>query len=85
MLLVNECGIAPEKLTSILHYDGTPVSARFITREIGEKARLFNVAPLRNATSSQPRRGSLRPRRRRARPTGRYAAGEEAATRRLPK
>ena len=47
MLLVNECGIAPEKLTSVLHYDGTPVTARFITREIGEKARLFNVAPLR--------------------------------------
>jgi len=47
MLLVNECGIAPDKLTSILHYDGTPVTARFITREIAEKARLFNVAPLR--------------------------------------
>jgi 2-oxoglutarate ferredoxin oxidoreductase subunit alpha len=47
MLLVNECGIDPQKLTSILHYDGTPVTARFITREIGEKARLYNVAPLR--------------------------------------
>jgi 2-oxoglutarate ferredoxin oxidoreductase subunit alpha len=47
MLLVNECGIDPQKLTSILHYDGTPVTARFIAREIGEKARLYNVAPLR--------------------------------------
>jgi hypothetical protein len=47
MLLVNECGIAPDKLTSILHYDGTPITARFIAREIGEKARVFNVAPLR--------------------------------------
>jgi 2-oxoglutarate ferredoxin oxidoreductase subunit alpha len=47
MLLVNECGIAPDKLTSVLHYDGTPITARFITREIGEKARLFNLAPLR--------------------------------------
>jgi 2-oxoglutarate ferredoxin oxidoreductase subunit alpha len=47
MLLVNECAIAPDKLTSILHYDGTPVTARFIAREIGEKARVFNVAPLR--------------------------------------
>jgi 2-oxoglutarate/2-oxoacid ferredoxin oxidoreductase subunit alpha len=47
MLLVNECGIAPEKLTSVLHYDGTPVTARFITREIAEKAGVFNVSPLR--------------------------------------
>ena len=48
MLLVNECGIDPAKLTSVLHYDGTPITARFITREIGEKARLYNVTPLRS-------------------------------------
>jgi len=47
MLLVNECGIDPAKLTSVLHYDGTPVTARFITREIAEKAALFNVQPIR--------------------------------------
>ncbi len=46
-LLVNECGIDPAKLISILHYDGTPVTARYITREITEKARLFNVLPMR--------------------------------------
>jgi 2-oxoglutarate/2-oxoacid ferredoxin oxidoreductase subunit alpha len=46
-LLVNECGIDPAKLISILHYDGTPITARFITREITEKARLFNVLPMR--------------------------------------
>jgi 2-oxoglutarate/2-oxoacid ferredoxin oxidoreductase subunit alpha len=46
-LLVNECGIDPSRLVSVLHYDGTPVTARFITREITEKARLFNVTPLR--------------------------------------
>ncbi len=46
-LLVNECGIDPSRLISILHYDGTPVTARFIVREIAEKARLFNVTPLR--------------------------------------
>jgi len=54
MLLVNECGIDPDKLTSVLHYDGTPITERFITREIGEKARLFNVTPL----SGIRRRGS---------------------------
>ncbi|MGE5170761.1 MAG: 2-oxoacid:acceptor oxidoreductase subunit alpha, partial [Rudaea sp.] len=46
MLLVNECGIDPAKLTSVLHYDGTPITERFITREIGEKAQLYNVTPL---------------------------------------
>jgi 2-oxoglutarate ferredoxin oxidoreductase subunit alpha len=46
-LLVNECGIDPSRLISVLHYDGTPVTARFIIREITEKARLFNVTPLR--------------------------------------
>jgi 2-oxoglutarate ferredoxin oxidoreductase subunit alpha len=46
-LLVNECGIDPARLVSILHYDGTPVTARFIIREITEKARLFNVVPMR--------------------------------------
>ena len=46
-LLVNECGIDPSRLISVLHYDGTPITARFITREIAEKARLFNVTPLR--------------------------------------
>jgi 2-oxoglutarate ferredoxin oxidoreductase subunit alpha len=46
-LLVNECGIDPARLISVLHYDGTPLTARFIVREIAEKARLFNVTPLR--------------------------------------
>ena len=48
-LLVNECGIDPSRLVSVLHYDGTPVTARFITKEIAEKARLFNVTPLRRS------------------------------------
>jgi 2-oxoglutarate ferredoxin oxidoreductase subunit alpha len=46
-LLVNELGIDPSRLISVLHYDGTPITARFITKEIAEKARLFNVTPLR--------------------------------------
>jgi len=49
MMLVNECGIDPEKLIPILHYDGNPLTERFVTREIEEKARLFNVTPLRKA------------------------------------
>jgi len=46
-LLMTECGIAPEKLVSILHYDGNPLTARYIEREIAEKAALFNVVPLK--------------------------------------
>jgi 2-oxoglutarate ferredoxin oxidoreductase subunit alpha len=48
-LLVNECGIDPARLISVLHYDGTPITARFITREIAEKASLFIVTPLRKS------------------------------------
>jgi 2-oxoglutarate ferredoxin oxidoreductase subunit alpha len=47
MLLVNECGINPDKLVSVLHYDGNPLTERFVTRDIAEKARVFNVTPLR--------------------------------------
>ncbi len=47
MMLVNECGIDPNRLISVLHYDGTPLTARFVIREIAEKAALFNVKPLR--------------------------------------
>jgi 2-oxoglutarate ferredoxin oxidoreductase subunit alpha len=46
-LFVNECEVDPGKLIPVLHYDGTPITERFITREIAEKARLFNVVPLR--------------------------------------
>jgi 2-oxoglutarate/2-oxoacid ferredoxin oxidoreductase subunit alpha len=46
-LLVNELVIDPAKLIPVLHYDGTPITARFIMREIGEKLAMFNVTPLR--------------------------------------
>jgi len=47
MLLVNECVIDPAKLIPILHYDGTPITARFIGGEISDKLSMFNVTPLR--------------------------------------
>ncbi|MFN3512801.1 MAG: 2-oxoacid:acceptor oxidoreductase subunit alpha [Phenylobacterium sp.] len=34
-LLINEGGIDPAKLTAVLHYDGTPITARFIAEAIG--------------------------------------------------
>jgi 2-oxoglutarate ferredoxin oxidoreductase subunit alpha len=36
-LIVNECGIDPARFISILHYDGTPVTARFITAAVTER------------------------------------------------
>ena len=45
-LLVNDAGINPVSLISVLHYDGTPITARFITNEIAEMVTALNVRPL---------------------------------------
>jgi 2-oxoglutarate ferredoxin oxidoreductase subunit alpha len=37
-LLVNEFGVDPAKLAAVLHYDGTPITARFIVEAIASKA-----------------------------------------------
>ena len=42
-LLVAEAMVAPEKLTPVLHYDGTPITARFIHRSIAQRLAAFNV------------------------------------------
>ncbi len=46
-LLVNEANINPASLISMLHYDGTPITARFITKEISEVVAALNVRPLK--------------------------------------
>jgi 2-oxoglutarate ferredoxin oxidoreductase subunit alpha len=46
-LMVNELVVDPAKLMPVLHYDGTPITARFIIGEIGDKLSMFNVTPLR--------------------------------------
>jgi 2-oxoglutarate ferredoxin oxidoreductase subunit alpha len=48
-LLINELEIDPKKLVKILHYDGTPITARFIAEAIGEK--LEQAAPLLKVVS----------------------------------
>jgi 2-oxoglutarate ferredoxin oxidoreductase subunit alpha len=40
MLLVNECAIDPARFISILHYDGTPITARFITGAIADRLKM---------------------------------------------
>ncbi len=50
-LVVNECAIDPARLVPILHYDGTPITARFIARAIGERLDALKVTPLRKVVS----------------------------------
>jgi 2-oxoglutarate ferredoxin oxidoreductase subunit alpha len=46
-LLVNDAGINPASLIPVLHYDGTPITARFITLEIAEIVAALNVRPIK--------------------------------------
>jgi 2-oxoglutarate ferredoxin oxidoreductase subunit alpha len=45
-LIVNEFGIDPARLVPVLHYDGTPITARFIAGAIGAAIRQATVQPL---------------------------------------
>jgi 2-oxoglutarate ferredoxin oxidoreductase subunit alpha len=46
-LLVNDAGINPASLISVLHYDGTPITARYITGEISQIVTALNVRPIK--------------------------------------
>ena len=50
-LLVNEGSIDPARVAPVLHYDGTPITARFIVREIAAKLQRMNVVPFRKVVS----------------------------------
>lgn len=45
-LLVNEGGVHPARLVSVLHYDGTPITARFIIKTISERLEAGHAAAL---------------------------------------
>jgi 2-oxoglutarate ferredoxin oxidoreductase subunit alpha len=51
MLVVNECGIDPARIVPILHYDGTPITARFIADTIGDHLDALKITPLRKVVS----------------------------------
>ncbi len=51
-LVVTECALDPARLSSVVHYDGTPITARFIRQEIEERLTAFNVRPIRRAASA---------------------------------
>ncbi len=46
-LLVNELQVDPARLQPVLHYDGTPITARFIGAEIARRAEALKVTPIR--------------------------------------
>jgi 2-oxoglutarate ferredoxin oxidoreductase subunit alpha len=51
-LLVNELGIDPARLVSILHYDGTPITARFIHERISARVGQAKVTPIKRVASA---------------------------------
>ena len=50
-LLVNEGDIDPRKLIKVLFYDGTPITARFISGAIAAKATAQKIVPFRKVVS----------------------------------
>jgi 2-oxoglutarate ferredoxin oxidoreductase subunit alpha len=50
-LLMNECEIDPAKLLPVLHYDGSPINARFIMGEIAGRLSASKVTPFRKVGS----------------------------------
>jgi len=50
-MLVNEGGVDPAKLIPVLHFDGTPITARFIAGDIAKKLDQMKVVPFEKAAS----------------------------------
>jgi 2-oxoglutarate ferredoxin oxidoreductase subunit alpha len=48
-LLTNELGVDPAKLVAVLNYDGSPITARFITDDIAERMRAAGPATISQA------------------------------------
>lgn len=44
-MLINELEIAPSRLIKVLHYDGTPITSRFITSAITKQVLALAIAP----------------------------------------
>jgi 2-oxoglutarate ferredoxin oxidoreductase subunit alpha len=52
MLLLTEGEIDPKKLIRVLHYDGTPITARFIAGRIADALSEHKVTPIRKQVAS---------------------------------
>jgi 2-oxoglutarate ferredoxin oxidoreductase subunit alpha len=51
-LIVNELGVDPARLVSVLHYDGTPITARFIHERISDRITRVKVTPLKRVATA---------------------------------
>ena len=52
MLLINEGEIDPKRLIRVLHYDGTPITARFISGKISNALSEHKITPIRKQVAS---------------------------------
>lgn len=52
MLLINEGEVDPKRLIRVLHYDGTPITARFISGRIAGALSEHKVTPIRKQVAS---------------------------------
>ena len=52
-LLVNELDVDPARLVRVLHFDGTPITARFITRAITQHVHAEVIAPQAKSNKSR--------------------------------
>ena len=50
-LLINEGEIDPKKLVRVLHYDGSPITARFISGRIADALSDRKISPIRKVAS----------------------------------
>jgi 2-oxoglutarate ferredoxin oxidoreductase subunit alpha len=48
-LLINEGELDPKRLVRVLHYDGTPITARFIADAIADRVSEHKIIPFRKA------------------------------------
>ena len=52
MLLMTEGEVDPKRLIRVLHYDGTPITARFISGRIADALAEHKVTPIRKQVAS---------------------------------
>jgi 2-oxoglutarate ferredoxin oxidoreductase subunit alpha len=52
-LIAAECGLDPAQLVPVLHFDGTPITARFIRGAIADRLPTLNLVPLHQAGAAE--------------------------------
>jgi 2-oxoglutarate ferredoxin oxidoreductase subunit alpha len=60
-LLINELEVDPAQLVPMLHYDGTPITARFITSAITDAVHAMVVLPAYPRANMVARHSAARP------------------------